>query len=129
MYDRSNCGGKLRKYTSVSLAWWHNYKWATKQIFRVFSSDIMAPLFHHLFPDRKLHVDELSLPSMVTYFNYIRLAYPAFMSNLLNAISVQDLTPRQRTILINIRDLCEFFIPVVYIHIYTYIYIFNLIVV
>ena len=34
MYDNSNSGLPFRKYTSLSLAWWHSYKWASKQLFK-----------------------------------------------------------------------------------------------
>jgi hypothetical protein len=113
MYDSSGCGANLRKYVSLSLAWWHNYKWATKQVVRVFGSDIFVPLHHHLFPDRTYSIDKVTLTSQATYLSYIRLAYPLFRQALSNALSTPGLLTNQRAILTNLSDLCEFFIPVV----------------
>ena len=113
MYDSSGCGINLRKYVSLSLAWWHNYKWATKQIIRVFGSDIVVPLHHHLFPDRTFSIDKIPLTSQATYLTYIRLAYPKFRQTLTNALQRDGLTRNQRSILTNLEDVCQFFIPVV----------------
>ena len=120
MYDRTNCGAQLRKFMSVSLAWWHNYKWATKMICKIFSSDFFVPLYHHLFPDRQCNIAMWSHTGIVTFCNYIRLAYPAFREQLRQSLTGQ-LSTRQRVLLTNLTDLCEFFIPVVSL-IYTYMY-------
>jgi hypothetical protein len=122
MYDVSNCGRLLRRYTSLSLAWWHNYKWATKQIVRVFAIDFIIPLFHHLFPDRGFAIDKISHTSLVTYLSYIRLSYDSFRPDLTAALARPDLTVIQRTQLTNLQDLCEFFIPVVTCIYMSYIY-------
>ena len=121
MYDRSNCGRLLRRYMCLSLAWWHNYKWAVKQIVRVFSSDFIVPMFHHLFPDNGFVVDKISHTSLVTYLTYIRLSYKNWRQDLANAIENRGMTQLQRTKLVNLRDLCEFFIPVVSISTCIYI--------
>ena len=119
MYDHSRCGVKLRKYMSVSLAWWHSYKWAVKRIVRVFSSDFIAPLFHHMFPDKQFHVEKISLPTMATYCTWIRLAYKDFREDLDMAMARDNLTTRQRILLTNLSDLCNVFIPVVIVCIRT----------
>ena len=116
MYDKSHCGKRLGKFMSVSLAWWHNYKWATNMIARVFSSDFFVPLYHHIFPDRQCNISKISHTALVTFCSYIRLAYPSFRMQLQNALAV-DISNRQRVLLTNLMDLCEFFIPVVYIYI------------
>ena len=113
MYDKSRCGSRLRKFMSVSLAWWHNYKWATNMIARVFSSDFFVPLYHHIFPDRQCNISKLSHTALVTFCSYIRLAYPSFRIQLQNALT-GDISNRQRILLTNLMDLCEFFIPVVH---------------
>lgn len=113
MYDRSGAAVQLRKYMGLSLAWWHSYKWATKKIMQVFGKDIIAPMFHHLFPDREYAPDKMKLPAMTTYLSYIRLAYPSFRDELAISLSRRDLTARQSHVLQNLSDLCEFFIPAV----------------
>ena len=113
MYDRSGAAVHLRKYMGLSLAWWHSYKWATKKILQVFGKDLIAPMFHHLFPDREYAPDKMKLPAMTTYLSYIRLAYPSFRDELGISLSRRDLTARQSHVLQNLSDLCEFFIPAV----------------
>ena len=115
MYDQSHRARKLRTYTGVSLAWWHSYKWATTKVMQVFGKDIIAPMFHHMFPEREYSVAKMKLPAMATYLSLIRLAYPSFQLQLRNARAREDLTARQQVVLGNITDLIEFFIPVVLI--------------
>ena len=118
MYDKSGSGTQFRKYTSLSLAWWHSYKWTAKQLFKVFSSDFFAPYYHHLFPTQSCHIDKLSLSAVSTYMTYMRLAYPMLKSVLMNALKEVNLSHRQKTILQNLQDIFECYIPVVYIRIY-----------
>lgn len=113
MYDVSNTGVPFRKFTSVSLAWWHSYKWASKLLFKVFSADFFAPYYHHLFPTQTFHIDKLSLSAVSTYTTYIRLAYPSFRKSLKDALAVPTLSFRQKTMLLNLKDICECYIPVV----------------
>jgi hypothetical protein len=114
MYDNSNSGLQLRKYASLSLAWWHSYKWVSKQLFKVFSSDFIAPYYHHLFPTQAFHVDKLSLSGVSTYTTYMRLAYPGFRSMLSEALKTTNLSFRQKTLLRNLQDMFECYIPVVH---------------
>ena len=116
IYDRSSNGRKLGKYCGVSLAWWHSYKWATKKILQVFACDFFGPLFHHLFPTRKFTPGKSSLSSNATILTYVRLAYPMFKTQLENAIATPTLNNRQRTLLQNLTDLCDVFIPVVSVY-------------
>jgi hypothetical protein len=114
MYDKSDCGKHLRTYVGVSLAWWHNYKWASARIFNIFGPDFIGPLFHSIFPDRACHVNKMSHPAITTILSYMRISYPQFRATLLAAISGQnDLLPRSRALLQNLYSLLEYFIPVV----------------
>lgn len=113
MYDDSDRAYNLRKYTGVSLAWWHSFKWATAKIMVVFGKDIIAPMFHHLFPTSEYAPAKMKLPAMTTYLSYIRLAYPSFRQQLLDLRARGDLSDRQEIWLDNLKDLCEYFIPVV----------------
>lgn len=115
MYDKSGGGVKLRKFMGVSLAWWHNYKWASNKIWSVFSVEFIAPLFHHLFPSKQFRVDKASHSQITTILSYIRLSYPSFKDKLDALMETSDMmTVRQRSLLQNLQDLCEYFIPVVY---------------
>jgi len=113
MYDKTNAGAILRKYTHCSLAWWHSYKWATKEVVKVFSSDFLAPWFHHVWPQREFDAAKISHPARTTYLSYIRLAYPRFRVLLDKALAKEGLNQRQVVLLTNLKDMCEFFIPVV----------------
>ena len=115
MYDNSGTGIYLRRYMNVALAPWHNYKWATFQIARVFGRDFIGPFFHTLFPNRSYDVNKMHLPSITTLLSYIcmRLAYPSFKQQLVEAREIPNLTPRSKSLLENMLSLFEFFIPVV----------------
>jgi hypothetical protein len=113
MYDTSGAGENLRKYIGLSLAWWHNYKWVAKRIIIVFSNDFFGPMFHYLYPTAVWRPKKLRLSVASTYLQYVRLAYPAFQASLRRALGRGINTPRQRRILTNLQQLCEFFIPVV----------------
>jgi hypothetical protein len=116
MYEKTNAGARLRRYTFCSLAWWHSYKWATKEVVKVFSSDFLAPWFHHLWPEREFDSAKISHPARTTYLSYIRLAYPKFRVLLEKGLAKEGLTQRQRTLFTNLQDMCGFFIPVVSVH-------------
>ena len=113
MYDRNGAAHNFKQFTSVSLAWWHNYKWATGRIMVVFGNDFIGPMFHHLFPDRNYDTHKMSLSAKATYLQYIRLAYTQFKPKLDQSLQREDLTTKNRTILQNLSDLCAYFIPVV----------------
>ena len=97
-----------------SLAWWHNYKWATYRIMSVFAVDFIGPLFHTLFPDRNFSVKMMSVPSCTAILSYIRLSYPKVKPELDAAILLGNrVHPSQMILLLNLRDLFEYFIPTV----------------
>jgi hypothetical protein len=97
-----------------SLAWWHNYKWATYRILLVFGPDFVAPLFHRLFPDRNFDVRKMSVPSATALLSYMRLSYPAVKVQLADAIKLGNaVNPVQMVLLKNLHDMFEYFIPIV----------------
>lgn len=123
MYDKSDCCVKLRKFTSVHLAWWHNYKWACKKVFEVFGNDFIAGLFHTLFPSVNFNMKFMSHTSINTYLTYIRLAYPSFRDQLAAALQNVDLPISSKTVLLNLQSLCEFFIPAVVTTVFVYTHV------
>lgn len=112
-YDRSDAGKHLRKFVGLSLAWWHNYKWASFRILYVFGSDFIAPFFHRLYPDQTFDIKKMSFPSVTTLLSYIRLSYPMFRSELIKQMENKTLSIRSKTLLDNLYSLCEYFIPTV----------------
>ena len=115
MYDKNNAGQHLRRHVGVSLAWWHSYKWATFRICVVFGSDIIGPLFHNLFPQRSYDVKLMSFPAATSLLSYMRLAYPAVRNELNAAIALGSSVNKSCIVLLNnMRDLMEYFIPVVF---------------
>ena len=113
MYDASNAGWRFRTLTCLSLAWWHSYKWTSKILFKVFSADFFAPYYHHLFPNQMFNVDSLSCSAAATYSTYIRLAYPSLKPFLVAAMNAPNIDFRQKSMLSNMKDICECYIPVV----------------
>ena len=114
MYDKNGAGKHLRKYTGWSLAWWHNDKWATYRVLLVFGPDFFGPLFHRLFPDREFRPKQCSVPAATALLSYVRFAYPAVKDELHAAIKLGNtIAPNQMVLLKNLRDLFEYFIPVV----------------
>ena len=115
MYDNSGAGILLRRYTGLSLAWWHNCKWTTKLVMKVFADDFIAPMFHFLFPGKEFNVDKSRHTSNTTMLSYIRLAYPSFKEQLTSTLQDPTLSVRGKNLLTNLQSLCEYFIPTVYI--------------
>ena len=97
----------------LSLAWWHNYKWASFRILYVFWSDFIAPFYHRLYPDQTFDIKKMSFPSVTTLLSYIRLSYPLFRADLIEQMENKTLSVRSKTLLDNLYSLCEYFIPTV----------------
>ena len=129
LYDKSDAGQYLRKYCHVSLALWHNYKWATSKILYVFGRDFIAPYFHTLFPDRFINITNMSHSQTVTLLSYMRLSYPSFREELKNAVDNDTIRGRRKINIANMYCLFEYCIPVVIIFIwfipYNYLIIIN----
>ena len=113
MYDKSGSGKTLRQYVHVSLALWHNYKWATGKILSVFGADFIAPFFHDLFPDKTIDTNNMSHSACTTLLSYMRLSYSSFRQQLINEMNSSVLSASARKNLSNLFHLFEFFIPVV----------------
>ena len=80
----------------------------------VFGVDFIGPLFHNLFPDRSFDVKKMSVPSATAILSYIRLSYPNVKPELDAAIALGNrVLPAYMILLVNLRDLFEYFIPTV----------------
>ena len=102
--------GETFRSTFCYLGTWHVYKMATTCVWRLFGADFIAPLFHQFFPNSKFPVSpRLVLSSRI--LSLIRLSYPTFRPHLLSALAKEALTDKQKAHLLNLQQLCEWFIP------------------
>jgi hypothetical protein len=113
MYDGSGAGKELRKVTYNGLAYWHTMKIAFFKIYEMFADEFITASFHHLYPGNIFFAKPSYLSAVMVHLTYIRLAYPLFKKQLHAALAKDDLNFEQRVRLSNLKDLCEFFIPVV----------------
>ena len=113
MYYKSNVGQHLRKYIGVHLAPWHNYKWASIMIIKIFGRDFIGPFFHRLFPNHAFDMNKMKFPAVCTLLSYMRLSYPSFRDQLMEAKNTDGLSVRATTLLNNMWSMFEYFIPVV----------------
>ena len=114
MYDKSGHGRFLRKYVHLSLALWHNFKWASSRIIQVFGRDFIAPLFHQIWPDRMIDIKNMSHSATTTILSYMRLSYPSFKNELKEQMQTDNLSNPKTILLRNLWYLMEYFIPVVH---------------
>jgi hypothetical protein len=112
MYDPCGIGRQLKQYVYVNLGTWHTYKHASLVVWRRFGEVFLAGLYHHLYPNSKFKTNE-RLAAITQVFVYVRMAYPDFRDQLNAALAKINLSPQSRTCLQNLKDLCEFYIPVV----------------
>ena len=119
----------MRNYCGATMSFWHCYKKMSERVWHLGLLDFFGPIFHEICPANKLKVKP-PLRIITTFFYYLMFAYKHFKYELNNAIKQGNLPPSLCTRLLNLQDLCEFFIPVVsfllnvYVQlIYIYIYI------
>jgi hypothetical protein len=110
-------GKDMRSWLSVQLGTWHSYKQANAVMWKYGLERWFGPLFNFLIPDANVR-KQPKLLTLVTFFSYVRLAYPQFKDQLLKAIA--DLgesdKPRDQVGHSNLKDLqfiIDFALPVV----------------
>ena len=113
MYDKSGGGQEMRKYMSINLAWWHNFKQVTKTIWRAFANTIWAPMWHRLYPSSKFSPNPHSPQEPALDFLFMARAYPSFKNDLNEALEDNQVGKVGKSMLQNIKFLCEFAIPTV----------------
>ena len=123
-YDQSDGGKRIRDRIVVTLGLWHVYKHTCFAVYDRFADCFIAGCFHSLFPGGIFKRKPQYLSTIVTIFTYIRLAYPTFRQQLDNALAREDVSDSSKQHLINMKSLCEFYIPAV-IHISYYFVPFN----
>ena len=105
----------MRKWNHVILGIWHPYKKAAEVVWRHWLPSFFGPLFHEIMPAAKCF-KQAKLRNIAQFFTLCRLAYPSFKTQLESAIasaSVDIEHPEVVSSLNHLRDLLEFFIPVV----------------
>ena len=112
MYDKSGVGASLRKYVFVNLALWHTYKHACMHIWHTYSRELLAGLYHQLFPSGIFKRKE-SLSCISVILSMVRIGYPLFKPDLDRALARSDLSTDAKHFLFNLKDLYSFYIPVV----------------
>jgi hypothetical protein len=113
MYDLSGGGAKFRRYASVNLAWWHNYKHAVAKIWTRFANTIWAPLWHRLYPGSKFPAKAQGPQEASMHLVYFARAYPMFRGELNDALLDTSISRPGKIMLQNIQFLAEYAIPVV----------------
>jgi hypothetical protein len=102
------------------MGFWHIYKHASKSIYEIYANSFIAGCFLTLFPAAQFRARTRYLSSIVTVLSYIRLSYPMFRDQLIEALDDDDddMFASSKIHLNNLQALCEYIIPAV-----TYIFI------
>ena len=103
---------EMRAQMCPTLGLWHPYKAAMEAVWKRFLPSFFAPAFHALFPDAQCFLKP-KLVSITVFFTYMRLLYPGIQSTLYEAIEDSSLSAEKRENLLALRDVFEFFIPMV----------------
>jgi hypothetical protein len=115
MYDRSDGGRLFRTYVSCNLGWWHTYKFVAFKLWQMFAPNLIAPLWHHLYPNSQFHIKPSSFSSVLYHFLALHWSYPSFKDQLNSLLEIPaDQTSRRYTN--TVKDLIflfEFAIPTV----------------
>ena len=76
-YDSSGGGRLLRKFTSINLAPWHNFKHGVELIWKTFALDFFAPMYHALYPGTKFYCKLQSPQEPTMMMLCVAKAYPS----------------------------------------------------
>lgn len=120
MYHPENRVPLMKKYMAIGLEMWHSYKMATQMVYEKFALLVFAPLFHHLCPGTEFSSvkNKKKMPKVHHIFTCLRKAYNSDLRSKLNKVLGRrdqrvHMKDSQGQMLVNIRDLLEFFIPAV----------------
>jgi hypothetical protein len=108
MYDRTDGGRIFRTYISCNLGWWHTYKLVAFKLWKEFAPNLIAPLWHHLYPNSQFHIKPSSFSSVLYHYLALHWSYPSFKDELKGLLEVPaDQTSRRFTN--TVKDLIFFF--------------------
>jgi hypothetical protein len=117
MYDPSKAGSDLRHRAAAVLGFWHPLKQMMLLLWRRFASCFFAPLLHSLVPGSRFH-EKPQLVKLHAVFTYLRLAYPSIRERLHSLREDKTLSVASRSLVINLIDVFEFYIPMVCFSLY-----------
>lgn len=106
----------MKSYLVPLLGSWHVLKMANICVWRMALSTFTGPLFHFLFPHAKIKFTP-RLIAVTRILSLIRLSYPHFKESLAEHLHNETKADR-RQYLRNLQDLCEFFIPAVFLDLF-----------
>jgi hypothetical protein len=122
-FDESDGARQFREVTASGLEFWHSFKMAYQMVFRSFADSIFAPLFHSACPadiffkkpKRLIQMQEACLRLQLAYW---RPDIQKQMQELMemkeaDTVEKQKTLDAQRQIALNLKDLMEWFLPVV----------------
>jgi hypothetical protein len=122
-YDASDGARKFREVTASGLEFWHTFKMAYFLVFRSYADSIFAPLFHHAcpahiffkHPKRLIQVQEACLRLQLAYWqpDIQKLMEVCMNMKQADTPAKQKIMDAQRQIALNLKDLMEWFLPVV----------------
>ena len=108
-------GESYRPWLVPLRSFWHIYKQATKDIYRLASGHFLAPLFHHFHPDKRFWIEPKHRNA--TYIlSLVRLSYPAWRAEL-DALLAMPLREQERGHAENLKLPAEYFSPLVLIRV------------
>jgi hypothetical protein len=112
MYDTRGLGDGFRQNSVAIFGTWHVMKMLSTVVWRAFQDDFIGPLFHTMFPNNPFP----TTPRLIVchrFFTLLRLAYPSFSNTVKLLLTKEGLAVKERNHLLNLQDMCEFFIPTV----------------
>ena len=113
MYTNTETAAAMRRYISLSLAWWHSLKHAVHQVWKFFALELWAPLWHHLYPADLFLIKGKSPQDEISHLLYVAYAYPDFADDLRALVTERTLTAGNIAMVKDFIFLFEFAIPAV----------------
>lgn len=111
MYSPSLEVSAQRQSLVPVLGVWHPMKVAFERIHDVFLPFFWAPAMHALAPRSPIFPKTKKLQKLISFFLQVMHSYPSFQTKLDNALNRNQLNTNQRNILLNLKDIFEYYIP------------------
>jgi hypothetical protein len=114
LYTLSGKGWPYLQTTAPILGFWHTFKMAHILVHRHNANSFLAPLFHHIVPGHEFFPQPSRLIQIQEVFTNLRLAFDDdVQKSLRRAMNDDRMSTEFKAILQNLKDLIQFFIPVV----------------
>lgn len=110
-----DAGEPLRKFISISLAWWHSMKHAVHKVWNEFALEIWAPMWHQLYPSSLFRIKGQHPSDEILHMLYAAHAYDTRLKPILMKMAhASELAKYSETNAVMVKDLVflfEFAIP------------------